>query len=84
MRIQYQRDPGLLAIDVANARWRKEYFASFACSRIKPRMIGKRELLSHGVRSEDSLAKYLSLPENKERHVSEKTLRKIRRNWNRK
>lgn len=47
----------------------------------RTRMIGKRELIAHGVRDEAKIGEYLSLPENKHRRVSGKTAYKVCRKW---
>ena len=45
--------------------------------RKKTRMIGKRELLAHGVRSQEQIEAYLRKEGNGERKVSEKTAYKV-------
>lgn len=52
--------------------------------RKKTRMIGKRELISRGIRNEAKIGEYLSLPENQHRRVSGKTAYKVCRKWLRK
>lgn len=81
MRKKYVRYPEFLATDIeaerqsqrhfhdAVEKWRMEH----GRSRIRTRMIGKRELRAHGITDQAKIGEYLSLPCNKHRRVSGKT-----------
>lgn len=85
MRMKYRRNPELLVADIENARWARGYASELRLGwknpRRKTRMIGKRELLDHGVRDEGKIGDYLSLPENQHRRISARTAYKVCRKW---
>lgn len=81
MRKKYVRCPWLLALDVDADRRDAEFLAKWRAQhgfkRIRTRMIGKRELLAHGIRSQAQIGAYLSLEGNENRRVSDKTAYKV-------
>lgn len=74
MRMKYRKNPESLGEDVRKAR--EVGKTEEKKDRIRPATVGKRELLSRGIRTEEAVNAYLALPENAHRRVSGKTLRK--------
>lgn len=86
MRKKYVRHPWLLTEDIESDRRDAEFSAKQKKEleqrlgrplHFRPRMVGKRELLAHGVRNQAQISAYLSLEGNENRRVSDKTAYKV-------
>ncbi len=81
MRKKYVRYREFLAEDIEAERQSRKAFhdaveawrIEHGRTRIRTRMIGKRELRAHGITDQAKIGEYLSLPRNKHRRVSGKT-----------
>lgn len=80
MKFKYRRNPKLLEADVTSKRYLRELKSDeregWGKPRIRPRAVGKRELLAHGVRNETEAELFFRLPENQHRKPGKNLFKK--------